>query len=205
MCPFIDALKEQRFVETICVEKGEAQRLSFHDARLNRTRLEVFGRKEPIDLASFIHPELYQQRTKCRVVYAEDVMKVEFIPYRMRPVRSLRLVPADTIDYRYKSTNRLCLIDAFQLRGTSDDVLIVRKGLITDTSICNVAFWNGSEWLTPRRPLLEGTRRASLLREGRIQTADISVDDLGDFSRVRMFNALIGFGEQECDYTKISW
>ena len=136
-----------------------------------------------------------QERTKCRVEYTREVLKVEYVPYRMRPVHSLRLVTCDEIDYSYKSTDRQCLNDLFAQRAGHDDILIIRDGLLTDTSICNVALWNGTSWITPARPLLCGTMRAYLLDKGLVQAEDIPVEDLPKYTRIRLFNALIEFGE----------
>ena len=127
--------------------------------------------------------------------YTREVLKVEYVPYRMRQVHSLRLVTCDEIDYSYKSTDRQCLNDLFAQRAGHDDILIIRDGLLTDTSICNVALWNGTSWITPARPLLCGTMRAYLLDKGLVQAGDIPVGDLPKYTRIRLFNALIGFGE----------
>lgn len=49
-------------------------------------------------------------------------------------------------------------------------MLIVRDGWVTDTSFTNVVFEDaGGGLYTPETCLLEGTRRQSLLDEGRIQ------------------------------------
>lgn len=73
---------------------------------------------------------------------------------------------SDTIDYRYKSTDRKELEALYALRGNQDDVLIVRNNLLTDTSIANVALEKEGVWYTPRTPLLKGTKRALLLEQG---------------------------------------
>lgn len=185
------------FIETICIEKGEIGNLVYHNRRMNATRHDIFGSLAALDLAGFVEPYLYQERTKCRVEYGIDIRKVEYSPYRIRPVRSLQLIKCDGIDYRYKSADRDVLNRLFAQRGICDDVLVVRNGLLTDTSICNVAFGNGTTWFTPRVPLLEGTRRASLLAHGVLVGADIRVEDLPRFSSVRLYNALINFGEIE--------
>lgn len=169
MCPSIETLSGSPFVETIRIEKGRIHNLPYHNARMNRTRRELFGAREEIDLAGYIHPGPHQERTKCRVEYTREVLKVEYVPYRMRPVHSLRLVTCDEIDYSYKSTDRQCLNDLFAQRAGHDDILIIRDGLLTDTSICNVALWNGASWITPARPLLCGTMRAYLLDKGLVQ------------------------------------
>ena len=166
-------------METIRIEKGRIHNLPYHNARMNRTRRELFGAREEIDLAGYIHPGPHQERTKCRVEYTREVLQVEYVPYRMRPVHSLRLVTCDEIDYSYKSTDRQCLNDLFAQRGGHDDV----------------ALWNGTSWITPARPLLCGTMRAYLLDKGLVQAGDIPVEDLPKYTRIRLFNALIGFGE----------
>ena len=39
-----------------------------------------------------------------------------------------------------------------------DEILITRNGLLTDTSIANIALFNGKEWHTPKHPLLKGVQ-----------------------------------------------
>lgn len=191
------------FIETIRIEEGTACNLALHTARMNKTRREVLGLCRPLDLAASLSPASYRERTKCRVEYAGDLLKIEYAPYRLRPVNSLQWMEDDTIDYRYKSTDRRAIQRLFAARGQADDVLIVRQGLITDTSICNVALWNGTDWITPEYPLLAGTQRACLLLAGRIRTGTIARSDLPGYSRIRLFNALIGFGEIELPLTAI--
>lgn len=191
------------FVETIRIEGGRAYNLPLHAARMNQTRKEVFGLVRPLDLAPCLSALPYEERTKCRVEYAETILKVEYISYRFRPVRTLQWVENDAIDYTYKSTDRQAIQRLFATRGNSDDILIVRDGQITDTSICNVALWNGEEWITPAIPLLAGTHRAYLLSIGQIRPGTIRKSDLPGYSRIRLFNALIPFGEIELPLTAL--
>lgn len=90
-----------------------------------------------------------------------------------------------------------------QIIAEADDICIVRDGLLTDASICNIALWNGSQWITPASPLLPGTMRASLLDTTKIIPGDIRPDDLLDYSRIRLFNAMIGFGEVELNLNDV--
>lgn len=119
------------------------------------------------------------------------------MPYTIRPVTSLKLVTSDGLDYTYKSSNRQKLDELFKQKGDADDILIVRDGFLTDTSIANIALWNGEQWETPEAPLLEGTMRASLLGKEIIVPATIRPQDLSRYSLIRLFNAMIGFGEIE--------
>jgi len=186
-----------QFIETIRIENGKALNLGFHNYRFNKTRRDIFECNLPVNLADHIQPGEYTERTKCRIEYQDEVEKVEYQPYTIRPVKSLRMVTSDGLDYTYKSSNRQKLDELFKQKGEADDILIIRDGFLTDTSIANIAFWNGEQWETPEKPLLEGTMRASLLGKGLIVPAAIRPHDLSRYSRVRLFNAMIGFGEIE--------
>ena len=150
-------------------------------------------------------PHLHRHRqndraciVKARVVYGEKgIEDLSYSPYTVRHVHSLALMQADTIDYTYKSAGREPLNCLFALRGACDDILIVKQGLLTDTSIANIALSDGTHWYTPAHPLLKGTKRAALLEEGILQEKDIRPEDLPSFSTVRLFNAMIDWGELE--------
>ena len=75
-----------QFIETIRIEDGKAVNLAFHNYRFNKTRRDVFECNLPVNLADYIQPGDYSGRTKCRVEYQEEVEKVEYLPYTVRPV-----------------------------------------------------------------------------------------------------------------------
>ena len=185
------------FIETLRIEDGKVWHASLHDRRMNDTRRAFFGPVSDLHVMDYLRPEAHTARTRCRLTYARDVIRVEYFPYYVRPVHSLQLVVQDDIDYRYKQADRHVLDEAFALRDTADDVLIVRHGLLTDTSIANIALWDGCEWHTPAQPLLAGTQRRYLLDTGQIKETDIPVASLGNYRHIRLFNALIPFGEVE--------
>lgn len=186
-----------QFIETIHIEAGQALRLDDHNERMNRTRQCCLGKRDKIYLEDYLETTPHQVRTKCRVAYADQIQAITYDPYRIRPVHALQLVQDDQADYTYKYQDRSCLNRAFAQRGTADDVLIVRKGLLTDTTICNIALWDGDRWWTPDQPLLAGTHRAALVRAGTIQERAIHVNELSQYRRIRLFNAMIEFGEVE--------
>ncbi|WP_309546477.1 aminotransferase class IV [Hoylesella marshii] len=92
------------------------------------------------------------------------------------------------------------------MKGVCDDVLIVRNGLLTDTSYTNIALYDGYQWFTPATPLLEGTMRASLLDSGMLIEKDILLSDLPHYQYIALFNAMIDMGELvlpiSCVHTK---
>lgn len=196
-----------RFIETIRIDHGRACNLALHERRLNDTRAHFWPQSTPLQLSDYLQVNGGTGIFKARVVYGQEgIEEVSYSPYTLRRVRSLALVRADDIDYTYKSTDREPLNRLFALRGSCDDILIVRQGLLTDTSIANIALSaDGTRWYTPAHPLLRGTRRASLLAEGILQEALLRPEDLPSFSTIRLFNAMIEWGEVEIPVRNITW
>jgi 4-amino-4-deoxychorismate lyase len=162
---------------------------------MDKTRRECLGMEERLDLRSLITDIDIEGRAKCRIVYGEKVEEVTYSPYKMRTVSSLRIVKSEDIKYEYKRLDRSGINNLFEQRGECDDILICKNGLITDTSIGNVAFYDGLSWHTPAKPLLCGTQRQYLLDNNMIMSNDISVDSIGEYKEVMIFNAMIPFGE----------
>lgn len=193
----------QQFVETIKIKNGEALGLSYHQARMERTIRHFFPeltlRAMP-RLDDLVKPKRDMDFYKARVVYGDrGVETTEYAPYSMRNIRSLQVVSDDAVDYSYKSCDRSALNALVAKKGCCDDIVIVKNGLVTDTSFTNIAVFDGSDWLTPKCPLLLGTKRAYLLDSGIIKETDITIHELMQAQRVRLFNAMIEFGEIELD------
>ncbi len=189
-----------RLLETIRYENGRFHNLRYHRQRMNHARKMLFHLTDEIDLNKTLQKAAKQQFPdgssglfKCRVVYDSRILKIRFSPYVLPQIRSLQLVKSDSIDYTFKYENRSSLNRLFALRGDADDIVIVKNGFVTDTSFCNVLFFNGKHWLTPEQPLLRGTRRAALLEQEQVETAVIRADDLHHFTQVRLINAMIRF------------
>jgi 4-amino-4-deoxychorismate lyase len=183
------------FLETIKAVDGEIFHISFHQERYESV-LKQFGIDEAQNLEQFIKPPeigLY----KCRLTY--DLSKlphrieVTYHEYKKRDISSLKLVYDDKIEYALKSTCRDGLDALYAQRGECDDVLIVKNSLLTDTTIANIAFYDSNRWVTPALPLLKGTTRERLLRDGKIFEADIAVKDLKNFSKIALMNAMVDF------------
>ena len=193
-----------RFIETICINDGVIENLFAHDERMNNTiRMHYGSSVAPVSLSDFITAEGCEGRTRCRVEYTSVVEKVEYFPYRIRDVKTLQLVNDDAAEYAFKYADR-CVPDRnFALRGNADDVVIVKSGMLTDTSIANIALRKDGKWYTPKYPLLKGTRRAMLLSEGLIEEDIIMADSIYEYEKVRLFNAMIGFGEVEVDIMNV--
>lgn len=171
--------------ETIRCENGMAQNLRYHEKRM----LESSGQE--FDL-SFLKPPL-DGVYRCKLIYKDKIESVEFLQYVKKEIKTLKIVNAN-IDYSKKFLDRNAIEALSALRDGCDDILIVRDNKITDTSIANVAFLDkDGKWLTPKYPLLKGTMRQKLLDDGFLKEAEVSIDDICEFKKVAVINALRGF------------
>lgn len=181
----------RKYLETIRAVDGKLLNLEYHQHRLESV-LDSLKNAQYHTLKKHLNPPkngIY----RCRVVYDDKNIDVTYIAYEKREVKSLKIVYNDEIEYSKKYLDRDLLNTLFALRGNCDDVLIVKSGLITDTSIANIAFFDGVEWITPKRPLLKGTTRQRYLENRKITQKDIFVDDIKEFTQVALMNAMIDF------------
>jgi 4-amino-4-deoxychorismate lyase len=178
--------------ETIKCSEGKLFNMEFHQARFEKACREFFGFSTHINLIDSIEiPDFAKSKLfRCRVTYSKQIEKIEFIPHQYRETKSLKLVEDNEIDYRFKFADRERLNLLFEKRGTCDDIIIVKNGLITDSSYANIIFFDGVKWWTPDSPLLEGTQRAKLLRENKISACRITYKDISKFTKAGLINAL---------------
>jgi len=134
---------------------------------------------------------------RCRVEYGPEILSVAFTPWQKQPIRSLKQISVESIDYHAKFIDRTALNALFSLRGNCDEIIIVKQDRITDTSISNLIFFDGTAWITPTEPLLPGTCRERLLALRKISARTLRPADLGSFSGVKLINALRDPDEEE--------
>ena len=190
-----------KLIETIRFENGEFANLQLHQRRMNASRKVLFNNTDPIELLPLLQASTLEVSLglfKCRIIYSKQIEKIEFIPYQLPNITSLKIIIDDEIDYSHKYLNRNQLEKYYWQKGNCDDILIVKNELVTDTSFANILFYNGIEWLTPANPLLKGTQRQFLLETEQITTAEIRPSDLKYFKKARLVNAMIRF-EDEVD------
>lgn len=183
------------FLETILCTEGEAHHLPYHQRRLDSTLQRVgFTRKYVLNrLITPPHTGTY----RCRFLYDGLDFTIEYHPYVPKTISSLRALIDDTISYPFKTTERAALDALYRQRNGCDDVVIVRNGFLSDTTIANIALFDGHRWLTPEKPLLEGTTRLRLIEEGTLVPAPLRLDDIASARKIAVMNALIGFVEVE--------
>lgn len=184
-----------QFIESIKLLNGQFYNLPQHEERRRKTLLHYFGMEPQRTLSQILKLELipFNGLYKCRVVYHEDGQYVDFVPYTAKKISSLRIVRDDSINYPYKCEDRKRLNELFEMRGACDDVIIIKNGWITDASYANVVFKRGSEWITPKRYLLNGTMRQQLIKDNIIGEEEIQEEDIYKFESVKLVNSMLGF------------
>lgn len=194
-----------RLIESIRLEQGSFFHLAYHQHRVDRSVHELTGIKNKIDLFQHLEKSDYPLKGlfKCRIIYSDKIELTEFIPYQSKKIESLKLIFESDIDYAYKMEDRTIIQKIYEKRGSCDEVLIVKKGLITDSSNSNIIFFDGTRWVTPDQPLLKGTTRQLLLDANEICEVRFPYSDISLYKKCRLINAMTGFDGAEIDVSQI--
>ena len=195
-------------IESIKVLNNRLYNLSYHHRRVQRSVEELYKKKDHCITFNELQKEALTLDNKVlyklRVEYNEKEFRYEFLPYKRREIKTLKVIEDADLNYRLKYNNRDKLLEHFSNRGNCDDILLTINGCVTDTYYCNVAFKKNGQWFTPDMPLLLGTKRQKLINEGLISPKEIFVEDIPEFDKICLFNAMIEFGEIVFDVGNIT-
>ena len=192
-------------LESIKLKDGEYSNLFYHEQRMNRSLKTLCGLQGNFDLEGFLKSANVPQEGvyKCRILYDDQSKEIEFVPYQVRPVRTLRIIEHDRISYEFKYSDRRSINKLFELRKNCDDILIVKRGIVTDSSIANIVFKRNKKWYTPWAPLLKGTMRSKLLERNLIHEEEILLKEIYNFESFKLINAMLEFESEEQDLSNI--
>lgn len=193
-----------RLLETIKIRDGEMIHRTYHESRMNRSRHELLAIADTIDLTQVAIPKILNnnQVYKCRIVYSREIEDVRYTEYHPRKIRSLQIIRDDQIEYSCKYLERSYFEELKSKAPGSDEIIIVKNGWVTDTTYSNLVFYDGKQWLTPSTPLLKGTKRAYYLDIGKIREAPIRENDIFDFQKVCLINAMLDIEDGVCVNTQ---
>jgi 4-amino-4-deoxychorismate lyase len=192
-------------IESIKLLDGKFCNLFYHEQRMLRSLHMLFGIHDDLNLEKFLTglnfpgSGLY----KCRIIYDDISKEVEFIPYQAKPINSLMIVEHDRISYEFKYKDRKTIDRLYTLKKDCDDILIVKRGLVTDSSYSNIVFRKGSQWYTPWSVLLKGTQRQRLIEEDKLIQEEIKTKDIRSFDTFKLINAMLEFEGPEIDVKNI--
>lgn len=185
-----------QFIESIKVEDQEIFLLDLHQKRVNQT-FSHFGKEGSIDLAK-IYKNLQHDEDglfKLRISYDLDKrVRTQMIPYAIPEIQDFQLVENNSFDYSFKFEDRKEL-DKMKMKSKAEEIIIVKNNHITDTSFSNLLFLKGKDWFTPNSFLLNGVQRQHLLKQKKIKEAEITLQNIKQFSHFQLINALNDFDD----------
>jgi len=182
-------------IETISCIDGKLQNLFWHTARVNKSRSILFNTTDKLSLEKTPLPDFVQKgKWKCRILYEQKINGVSFEPYVAKEIKTLKLVESN-IEYCHKYEDRTIIDDLYQQRGDADEIIIIKEGLVTDSSIANILLFDGFDWVTPEAPLLEGTMRAELISKQVVTPKKVLQNELFNYQKLMLVNAMNPFDE----------
>lgn len=178
--------------ESICVLNGRVLNPKWHELRYHSAYSKLFGESPKKSLLAGLQIPIESQtgKVKLKIIYGQNQKEFSFQRYKTQKIERLKVVHHNKLDYSLKFSERQTLNELFTLKENCDDVLIVKNGEITDTSYGNVIFFDGTNWVTPKNPLLKGTCRARLISDGKVSEQVIRVEDLKILKVVKVINAM---------------
>lgn len=186
------------YIETIRLSYGCCNDLRYHRSRV-LSSVDNTSVWLEIENAVKRMEERYKSNAlvKCSITYDNaGISDVTCNDYARRCIKALVPIEAPHIDYSLKYADRMELDALKRNLCPYEEPVIVKNGLITDTTFSNVVVEDENGRLfTPKVPLLCGTMRERLLDLGLVNLSDISVEELPRYRKVHLVNAMNGLGE----------
>jgi len=190
--------------ETLAINNGRILNLDYHNRRFKQGQLFLHCQKMIDDVADIIHidDDFKDNLIRCRITYDKHDIKVKYFDYIPKNIQSFKLIECNDIDYTYKYDDRNLLNDLLSQKGDCDEIIIIKNNFVSDCSVGNLLFLKDDIWYTPNTPLLKGVQRAYLLDVGKIHLTTIHKNDICQYKKVMMINALNAFDENRAILTK---
>ena len=180
-----------QLIESIWISNGRIVNLSYHQARYNKALRALFGVNPKVDFRTLISiDEITSEDCKCRLIYDANEISVEYISYERKEIKNVQIVYNDEVEYNFKYILRPELDDLFAKRNGCDEIIIIKNGFVTDAYYYNIIIQKDSKFYTPAKPLLHGVMRQYYLDIGRLQTVNITIEDLYNADNIFLINAL---------------
>jgi 4-amino-4-deoxychorismate lyase len=194
--------------ETINITDNSIINPELHLTRVHRSSSALWGESAAArieNLFSFLEVndlkwlELISQY-KLKIIYDSKNVEYEITKYVRRKIDEVFLIENNEISYPHKFTDR-AEFEKMRMGITKSnpnknfELLIVKNGLITDSTFSNLVFQKGDLLVTPDDCLLEGTKRSLYLKKGLIRASRIKAEDLNNFESVHFINSMNNLGD----------
>lgn len=185
-----------QFIESIKIEDQEIFLLELHQKRVNAT-FEHFGKEGSIDIAKIFKDLEHDEDGLYKLKITYDLNKnyrTQLIPYAISEIEDFQLIENNVYDYSFKFEDRK-EFEKMINKAKASEIIIVKNNHITDTSYSNLLFLKGKEWFTPSTYLLNGVQRKHLLKNKKIKEAEITLQNITEYSHFQLINAMNDFDD----------
>lgn len=185
-----------QFIESIKVEDRKIFLLDHHQKRVDAT-FAHFGKEGSINLSEIFRNLDHDEDGLYKLRLSYDLNKnfrTQLIPYAISEINNFQLVVNNVYDYSFKFEDRKELEKMLQ-QARSGEIIIVKNNHITDTSFSNILFKKGKDWFTPSTYLLNGVQRQHLLQKNKIKEAEITMQNVSEYSHFQLINAMNDFDD----------
>jgi 4-amino-4-deoxychorismate lyase len=186
--------------ESLKIENGIIYNLPLHIARMNKGLKTFYPNQQKFTTLPISIPEEFLQcLVKCRIDYAPEISNIIFTKYEPKIPLTYNYVYDDNITYSHKYADRNEIETHQNASSEYDEIVMVKHNMLTDASYSNICLFNGTEWHTPKYPLLKGVKRQQLINEKKITEKVILLEDLHLYKRISFINAMNDLGVRELD------
>lgn len=178
--------------ETIKLLDGTLQNMPYHNARFHRTLAALYGvhhTAPKLEDSILIPTDCSDGIFKVKVIYNNKIVATEISLYEISLHKTILIEESPLLVYNYKNVDR----SIFAIPTGFDDVIYTQNGLLTDSTFCNLALFDGEHWHTPSTYLLEGTKLAVLISQEILRPKKIHIEDLNSYQKIAFINAMRDF------------
>ena len=181
--------------ESICVENYQIKLSEFHQKRMDDSYLKFFDAKNKWSIKKIFKSLKIESnhKYKLRINYSDTKYSISLKKYLNKKITSLQCVELNDYSYDLKYTDRSVINKSYESKSLCDDILIIKNGFVTDSSYCNIVFFDGLRWVTPEYPLLKGVQRNFLLSNKKIFEKKIKVSEISKYRSFVLINSMIEF------------
>ena len=185
--------------ESICVENYQIKLSEFHQKRMDNSYLKLFNVKNKWSIKKIFESLKIESKNKykLRINYSQSKYSISLNKYFKKKISSLQCLELNDYSYDLKYTDRSVIDKNYKLKSLSDDILIIKNGFVTDSSYCNIVFFDGLSWVTPKYPLLKGVQRNFLLKNKKIFKKKIKVSDISKYKSFVLINSMTEFNTND--------
>lgn len=183
--------------ESVALKYGKAQNLEYHQRRMNFSAEALWQDNAP-NIEHYFDTNIPSKwnnipLAKAKYIYdASGFIELKIEEYEKREINELIVVETpEGCTYPYKFADREWINELKSGLSADQEILLHREGVVRDTSFTNVAFLKSGVWYTPAKPLLIGTCLMKCIDRGLLVPADIRINELKNYEKIKLFNALM--------------